>query len=188
VQHDPELRDKLDRYRGLVERYASALDLSSPAVVRSFDAAIERSFAYGEHLRGARVLDLGSGVGLPGVVLAAARPELEFTLCEVRRRRAAFLERVVAELKLTNTRVYNADVRQYRGPQYGTVTSQAVGTLLETYRLCAPLLAPDWTILSRKGERAQAEADELRARVPGVKVELHPIDESAYLVVARAAS
>ena len=175
----------MTRYRKLVERYAGALDLSSPALVRSFDTAIERSLAYAPHLAGGRVLDLGSGVGLPGIPCAAARPDLEFVLCEVRKRRAAFLERAVSELGLANARVFAGDVRKYGGEPFDTVTSQAVGSLLETYELCRASLAPEWLILSRKGERAPADADQFRAAVPGASVQSLELGGGSFLLAAR---
>ncbi|HEY6567286.1 MAG TPA: 16S rRNA (guanine(527)-N(7))-methyltransferase RsmG [Actinomycetota bacterium] len=58
--------------------------------------------------------DLGSGAGLPGIPLAIVRPDIRFTLVEVRRNRALFLERVVSELGLTNVSVHGRRLETYR--------------------------------------------------------------------------
>ncbi|MGZ4148406.1 MAG: 16S rRNA (guanine(527)-N(7))-methyltransferase RsmG [Actinomycetota bacterium] len=59
---------------------------------------------------GARVVDLGSGAGIPGIPLAIARPDVSFVLAELRRNRAAFLELVTDSLPLPNVRVHLGDL------------------------------------------------------------------------------
>lgn len=182
-------KDRLERYRELVARYAEVLDLSSPKVIEGFGKAIERSRAYLPYLAPQRVLDLGSGVGLPGVVIAVERPDLTVVLCEVRRRRAAFLARVASELGLENATVYNGDVRSYRGPAFDTVVSQAVGRLFHTYTLCEKLLAPSWTLLSVKGSAAEGELEEFVAKVAACRsARLEPLGGGAALAVLTGGS
>lgn len=189
MKHNPA-DDRIRRYLELVRAYARTLDLSSPAFVAGFEQAIDRARAFGPELPAAgRLLDLGSGVGLPGVPIAVWRPDLEVVLCEARKRRAAFLTRVVSELGLENARVYNADVRAYRGPALDAVTAQAVGRLSVTLELCAHALAPSWTLLATKTEAgAAAELAELAGRPGLTERRLVPIGGGAALAVVRGVS
>jgi 16S rRNA (guanine527-N7)-methyltransferase len=88
-----------------------------------------------------RVADVGSGAGLPGVPLAVALPLARFVLIEPRRARAAFLETVAADLRLTN-----ADVRLSRAERiqdrFDLVVSRAVAPAADTWALAEPLLEP----------------------------------------------
>jgi 16S rRNA (guanine527-N7)-methyltransferase len=163
---DPALVAKLAAYGDLVRQYSSTLDLSSPKVLDDFATAIARALTYAPYLpAGARLLDIGTGVGLPAIPLALARPDLTVVLCEVRQRRAAFLERAVGLLGLGQVTVFAKDVRHYRG-QADVVTAQAVGSLASVYRLVAHCLAERWLLLSRKGEAGAAEAAALAKVAP----------------------
>jgi 16S rRNA (guanine527-N7)-methyltransferase len=105
------IEDKLQAYTNLVQQYAKTLDLTSPSMLAEFEIAVSRSSVYDQVIpEGSRVLDIGSGVGLPGIPLAIRRPDLKVCLCEIRQRRAAFLERAVSSLKLTNATVSNHPV------------------------------------------------------------------------------
>jgi 16S rRNA (guanine527-N7)-methyltransferase len=84
--------------------------------------------------------DVGSGGGLPGVPLAISRPEVSVTLIESRSGRVAFLEKVVQELDLGNTRVVHARAQDY-GDHHGVCTARALANPLDAWRLASPLLA-----------------------------------------------
>lgn len=107
------------------------------------------------------VIDVGSGAGLPGVVLAIARPDLEVTLVEPLLRRVTWLEEVVVELGLGNVAVRRGRAQEFRGRlQGGVVTARAVARLATLAGWCAPLTTPGGRILAMKGQSAQSELDE----------------------------
>jgi 16S rRNA (guanine527-N7)-methyltransferase len=189
LQSDPDSGDQLLRYAALVRQYSGTLDLSSPGVLRHFELAIKRTKSY-DHLLGttSRVLDIGSGVGLPGIPLAIRHPDLEITLCEIRKRRAAFLERAVSSLGLKNARVYNGDVRQLRDKPFDVVIAQAVGRLNRVYGLSQHVLKPSWTILTRKGDALEAELEALGHVVGAIRVETQPLEDGTTLVAIRGGS
>lgn len=84
-------------------------------------------------------VDLGSGAGLPGIVVAIARSELSVTLVERRRRRAAFCELAAVELGLRNVRVLPARIEDVR-EEADLCFARAVAPLAEAWRLAEPLL------------------------------------------------
>ncbi len=174
---------QLEQYLVMVETYSSTLDLSSPAVLKGFKQEIEKARAYESHIRAnASILDIGSGVGLPGIPIAIRRPDVQMTLCEIRKRRAAFLEIVVGRLRLENVTVYNDDVQKLSSDRFDIIIAQAVGRLAQVYRLGQHLIAPSWTLLSRKGAHLAEEIEEIQKIAPVNAVILEELDSDSTLV------
>ena len=107
---------------------------------------------------GARVCDLGSGAGLPGLVLAIARPDLSVTVVEPLLRRSTFLEEVVTDLGLDVT-VVRARANDLQGRErFDVVTSRAVAALDRLLEWSMPLVsAPDGALVAMKGAAAEEE-------------------------------
>ena len=117
----------------------------------------------------ATVLDVGSGGGLPGLVLAVVMPEVSFTLLEATGKKARFLEEAARILKLANTTIVNdraesigVDRGRHR-EKYDLVTARAVGRLPVLLELTVPLAAVGGHVLAIKGQRAREEIDSARA-------------------------
>jgi 16S rRNA (guanine527-N7)-methyltransferase len=107
---------------------------------------------------GARVGDVGSGAGLPGMVLALARPDARFTLIEPMERRAAWLTDEAARLGLGNVEVLRSRAEEVRLVQgFDQVTARAVSALRTLIPLAAPLLRPGGELILMKGSGAAAE-------------------------------
>lgn len=117
---------------------------------------------------GARIIDLGSGAGLPGIVLAVARPDAEVYLVDAQARRVAFLTEVIDDLGLDQVRVVRgragpAGIREVHGagfvglPLGDVVTARAVAPLSQLIGWSLPLLAPGGRLLAVRGERAEVE-------------------------------
>lgn len=106
------------------------------------------------------VIDVGSGAGLPGIVLACARPDLEFFLVEPMERRCAWLQEVVEELGLDNVSVVNARAEELgRTLRADVVTARAVAGLDKLIRLTTKLIAPGGQLVALKGRRASEEVE-----------------------------
>ncbi len=104
------------------------------------------------------VADLGSGAGLPGIVLAVMRPDLTLVLIEPLLRRATFLEQAVRELGLRTAVVRRARAEELAGHLVvDVVTARAVAPLDRLAGWALPLLAPGGRLLALKGERAESE-------------------------------
>jgi 16S rRNA (guanine527-N7)-methyltransferase len=102
--------------------------------------------------------DLGSGAGLPGLVLAMLRPEAKVTLIEPMARRVTFLEECVAELSLENVTVVRARGEELAGRfAADVVTARAVAPLEKLARLAAGLVRAGGVVLAMKGAGAEEE-------------------------------
>ena len=121
---------------------------------------------------GVAVVDVGSGAGLPGVVLAVARPDLSVVLVEPLARRAAFLSELVVSLGLADTTIVRARAeecvprrRPPLVPPAPIVTARAVASLDRLAAWCLPLVAPGGRLLALKGDSAAAEVRQHRAAI-----------------------
>ncbi len=148
--------------------------------------------------RAGSLADLGSGAGFPGVALKLVRPEMRLTLVEAREKRAAFLEYLVAVLKLTEVEVVQAHLTPARarqwGPRFEVVVSRATFPLSRFLELAAPLLAPGGVALALKGPQLPGKELEAAQRRAGhlnlASLQLHPYKlpvtgEARLLVISR---
>lgn len=107
-----------------------------------------------------RVGDVGSGAGLPGIVLAIARPDLEFVLVEPMERRTAWLSEQVADLGLENVMVARSRAEEWDGAgSLDVVTARAVSALRTLIPVTAPLVRRGGELALLKGENAPREIE-----------------------------
>lgn len=151
----------------LVVRYAERL--ATDGVVRGLIGPREAPRLWERHLincgllapalpAGGTVADIGSGAGLPGLVVALARPDVRVTLVEPLLRRTTFLEEVVEELGLANVTVIRGRADALHGQGwFDVVTARAVAPLEGLVSWCMPLVAPAGALLAMKGGSAEAE-------------------------------
>ncbi|WP_460466730.1 16S rRNA (guanine(527)-N(7))-methyltransferase RsmG [Calidifontibacter terrae] len=112
--------------------------------------------------QGVRVADVGSGAGLPGLVLAIARPDITITLIEPLLRRVTWLDDVRDDLDLENVTIRRARAEQCDDVEVDIVTSRAVARLDTLSQWSLPLLTAGGRMLALKGSSAQEEVDEAR--------------------------
>jgi 16S rRNA (guanine527-N7)-methyltransferase len=125
------------------------------------------------HLQGrdARILDVGSGAGLPGVVWAAMRPSWAVCCVDAVAKKASFVRQVAAELPLRNLQAEHGRVEQLRIPAVDVVVSRAFASLVDFTALTRQHLAPDGCWMAMKGKRPEDEIAELPASVTVFHVE-----------------
>lgn len=112
---------------------------------------------------GSSVCDIGSGAGLPGLVLAVRRPDLRLTLVEPLLRRTTFLDEAVEELRLDNVVVRRGRADDLHGEQtFDVVTSRAVAPLERLLGWSMPLVAPEGALVAMKGSSVSGEVEEAR--------------------------
>lgn len=134
-------------------------------------------------LRGERMLDVGSGAGLPGIVLAIVRPEVQVVSIDKVHKKIAFQTQVVAELGLTNFRPVSSRVEELQEAPFDTIVSRAFSSLADFVQLTRPLLAVDGEWAAMKGVYPQEEIEQLPSdvtvthvlavEVPGLRAERH---------------
>jgi 16S rRNA (guanine527-N7)-methyltransferase len=120
---------------------------------------------------GARLLDVGSGAGLPGVVIAALNPSMDVTCVETVGKKAAFVQQVAAELGLRNLSSAHARVERLRAAPFDIVGSRAFASLPDFVTLTRAHLAPGGVWLAMKGKRPADELARLASDIDVFHVE-----------------
>jgi 16S rRNA (guanine527-N7)-methyltransferase len=139
------------------------------------------------YLRGARLADVGTGAGFPGLVLAIVNPERRFTLIEATGKKARFVEQTAARLRLSNVSVVNSRSESYRPFElFDTVVARALSSLADFVAYAGHLCAPGGRLLAMKGKRPDDEVSALprsfrvlavhRLSVPGLPDERHLVE------------
>lgn len=154
----------------LAERYAAWL--ADAGVVRGLIGPREVPRLWERHILNCAVVnealpesaftmcDIGSGAGLPGLVLAILRPDAAITLVEPLLRRTDFLSEVAGDLGLANVTVYRGRADDLAGvQQFDVVTSRAVAPLDRLLRWSMPLVGPSGELIAMKGSSAAEEIE-----------------------------
>jgi len=169
---------RLEAYLGLLAKWNAAYNLTAvrdPAQMRTQHLA--DCLAVLEPLRRqlggrpARILDVGSGGGLPGVVLALAEPIWDVSCVDAVGKKAAFVRQVAAELALPNLHAAHARVEALEAPPFNVITSRAFSSLPDFARLTRPLLAAGGVWMAMKGKRPDDEIAALPADIEVFHVE-----------------
>ena len=144
---------------------------------RLWDRHIYNCAVIGEAIpEGARVIDIGSGAGLPGIPLAIARPDLQVTLLEPLLKRSNYLAEITEKLGLDNVTVIRDRAENLgKETQFDVVTSRAVAPLAKLARWSLPLCRPGGMMLAMKGASASEEIERDKSeikRAQGERVEI----------------
>ena len=115
---------------------------------------------------GAKLLDVGAGAGLPGVVIAIMRDDIDVSCLDAVAKKVAFVQQVSAELGLPNLRGVHARVESLTG-SYDVISSRAFASLADFYTGSVQLLASDGVWMAMKGK---TPTDEMAALPAGVEV------------------
>ena len=168
--------DQLDRYLKLLQRWNTAHNLTA---VRDPDAMVTQHLAdclaavkpLQRACPAGRLLDVGSGGGLPGVVLAIMMPTLDVTCVDTVGKKAAFVRQVAGALGLGNLRAVHARVEKLEEPPFDLITSRAFASLADFTGLTRGLLAPGGLWMAMKGRKPEAEVASLPQEVEVFHVE-----------------
>lgn len=124
--------------------------------------------AAGEKAGAMKVIDIGSGGGVPAIPLAIVMPDVRFTLVDSTGKKVEYLQGTSNELDLKNVRVLNAraemlgqDHRVHR-EKYDVATARALGHLAVVVELCGPLVRPGGIVIAVKGAKAEQELEEAK--------------------------
>lgn len=186
---DASTRDRLIHYVRLLERWNRAYNLTG---VRDPVEMVPRhlldSLAVLPHLRGEHCLDVGSGAGVPGLVLATAGPAISWVLLDSSAKKCRFLTHARIELELDNVRIEHIRVEDFHpATRFSTIISRALSNLAEFVAGTGHLLAPGGRLVAMKGRnpahelsalgRYAEQAEVVPVRLPGLE------DGSRHLVI-----
>jgi 16S rRNA (guanine527-N7)-methyltransferase len=176
---------RLISYLELIAKWNRVYNLTA---IREADKALTHHvldcLAVLPHLGGGRIVDVGSGAGLPGIPIALARPDWSVTLIESNHKKSSFLVQAVAELGIKNATVAAERVESVEsGGGFDVVISRAFSDLPEFARLAGRLVAPDGTLAAMKGLYPDEElallpegwqvTEIVSLRVPGIEAARH---------------
>jgi 16S rRNA (guanine527-N7)-methyltransferase len=188
--------ERLAHYLALLERWNRVYNLT--AVIHPQEMVVRHildSLAILPWLLGPRILDVGSGAGLPGIPLAVAQPQMAFYLIDSNAKRTRFMTQAVAELGIHNVHVVHCRVEDYR-PEAGfnSVLSRAFASLPAMLASAGRLCTVGGCVLAMKGKRPDNELANIPPNytvvgvhsltIPGLDAERHlvhlsPADSAA---------
>ena len=162
MKQDAETAARLAAYRDLLLRWNARINLISGETAAEVD---QRHIADCAQLQPilpeeGPIADIGSGAGLPGLVLAAMEPQREFHLVESDKRKAAFLVEVSAQLKLLRVRVHACRIENAKLPPLSAITARALAPLASLLPYAERFLAPAGVAIFPKGRGAEKELTE----------------------------
>ena len=169
----PSHRRALAEYVALLAQWNRAYNLTA---VRDPFAMIDRhvldSLTSLDYLVGHRLLDAGTGAGLPGLVLAIVRPDVRCTLLDSARKKTRFCQHAAMTLGLRNVDVVSARLAEHRPPYlYSTVISRATFSVADLVAGGQPLLDTPGRIIAMKGPHPESELEGLQCEGLDVRVE-----------------
>lgn len=173
---------RLQRYLALLFKWNAAYNLTAVREVAQMRTQhLADCSAVVEPLRrelgtaaAARVLDVGSGGGLPGVVLAIAEPSWDVTCVDAIGKKAAFIRQVASELDLPNLHAEHMRVEKINAAPFDVITARAFASLADLTALTRSVIAPRGLWMAMKGKRPDDEITALPADVTVFHVE--PLD------------
>jgi 16S rRNA (guanine527-N7)-methyltransferase len=162
VKHSPETAARLAAYRDLLLRWNTRINLISGETAAEID---QRHIADCAQLQpllppAGPIADIGSGAGLPGLVLAILQPEREIHLVESDKRKAAFLVEASAQLKLPMVRVHACRAENAKLLPLSAITARALAPLATLLPYADKCLAPGGIAVFPKGKSAEKELTE----------------------------
>jgi len=186
--------ERMDRLEAYISALAEENTRQNLVATRSLETVWQRHIADCAQLldlvpRGTPPwLDLGSGPGLPGIVLAIMRPRQDIVLVESRRRRVEFLQKVSANLALSNVRVEGRRLEALESFEAGVITARAFAPLPRLIELSERFSTADTIWALPKGRSAAQELAELPRRLRQMfHVEQSQTDPAAGIIVGRLA-
>ena len=162
MKHSPETAARLAAYRDLLLRWNTRINLISAETANEIDLRHIADCAQLQPLlpQDGPIADLGSGAGLPGLVLAILEPEREIHLVESDKRKAAFLVEASAQLKLPLVRVHVCRAENAKIPLLSAITARALAPLMALLPYAVDFLAPSGVAVFPKGKTAEKELTE----------------------------
>jgi 16S rRNA (guanine527-N7)-methyltransferase len=181
IKSSPVALEKLLKYIELIQKWSKAYNLT--AILDAEDIArrhVLDSLSIHPFLKGKRIIDVGSGAGLPGIPLSLINPDKKFVLLDSQGKKTRFLWQVIQELNLNNVEVVKERAELYQPIDcFDSILSRAFTSLKEMLLKTKHLSCKDGLFLAMKGAYPQ---DELNEIPPGFTVvDVHPLHVAGLL-------
>ena len=188
---DGKQQASLIKYVELLNKWNKTYNLTS---IRKPEQMVTRhlldSISISSYLQGQKILDVGTGAGLPGIPLAILFPERDFTLLDSNSKKTRFVLQAVSELELPNVDVVQSRVEEFQPENlFDVVVTRAYSAVTEMLAQTSHLLAKDGVFLAMKGTSPTAEIETLplsydtkkihKIQVPGLDEERHLLEIKA---------
>ena len=183
-----QMIDQLMTYLNLVEKWNRVYNLTA---IRERDEMIKLHFldslSIFNHVHVKNILDVGSGAGFPGIVLAITKPELKVTVMDSVNKKTTFMQQVKSELALTNLDVVNSRVEDYQPiTLFEAVTSRAFSNLKNMMSLTQHTLQKEGMWLAMKSKDVKEELEEFeKNQYTLIPLEVPFINAERYLVILK---
>ena len=170
LKSHPEVVEKLEQYLALITKWNKVTNLTSidnpeqMVVIHLLD-----SLSIQPYLSGHRILDVGSGAGLPGIPLALINQDKDFILLDSNGKKTRFMVQAAIELGIRNIEVVQSRAQDFQG-EFDHVVCRAFTGTDDFVKTCSHLLAPGGTLLAMKGP-----AESAVTRPPGFKQSIHQL-------------
>ena len=169
---------KCQQFIELLAKWNNAYNLTA---IRDKDKMLSHhlqdSLSVNNYLQGTRILDVGTGAGLPGIPLAITNPDKQFVLLDSNGKKTRFIQHVIHQLKLDNVEVVQTRVEDFQTDKpFSTIVSRAFASISKYYQMVSHLLDEQTIVLAMQGKMPQQEIDELRSK--SVKIHGEPLQVS----------
>jgi 16S rRNA (guanine527-N7)-methyltransferase len=135
------------------------------------------------YLEGQRIIDIGTGAGLPGIPLAICLPHIAFTLLDSNTKKTRFVQQVVLELKLANVQIVHSRSEDYQPEQsFNTIITRAFAELSDIVESTKHLLTKNGRIIAMKGRCSEVELIQVTASKTVIPVQVPSVEAERNLV------
>lgn len=180
----PDIQQKLIDYVLLLHKWNKTYNLTA---IREPQAIVIRhildSLAIAPYIHGNRILDVGTGAGLPGIPLALAFPKKHFVLLDSNNKKIRFLTHAVTTLKINNTEVIQQRIEDFHpGTKFDIIITRAFASLKNIIEKTRHLFSEEGCLLAMKGKYPKKELQEIRENVIVHNINVPYLNEQRHLV------
>ncbi|MGZ8225313.1 MAG: 16S rRNA (guanine(527)-N(7))-methyltransferase RsmG [Methylococcaceae bacterium] len=170
---DEQIKQLLDFIK-LIEKWNKAYNLTA---IRNREEMVRLhlldSLAIVPFVEGQRIVDIGTGAGLPGIPLAICLPDIQFTLLDSNAKKTRFVQQVALELKLKNVVICHNRAETYQPEQaFNAVITRAFAGLADIVRLTSHLLAKNGVLLAMKGQNLESELADVSGEITVIPIKI----------------
>ncbi len=174
-------------YSELLLKWSQRLNLTA---IRTLEGIVVKhfldSFSIIQHIRGTRIIDIGSGAGFPGIAAALTNPDLEVVLLDAKEKKVQFLRHAVAKFGFDNVRVVHSRIQAYAPEKiFDTALVRSLGSIAAIAEFALPVVSPRGRVVAMKGKYPTQELEALNApcRVTIQKVEVPYLEGARHCVI-----